>query len=150
MKTASPSELREMLSLMKEFGASDESLTRIVMNAARQMGIPVDGPQVRCPSVALFISAWKEQTIPLPLIPCQSSDLYQAFEIWCERNQEETANTCVFGRDLVTLGLNKFHSRQGAIVDPSGDTEKLIQSSVTEFKKAVEAFRISIKKRANR
>lgn len=48
-----------------------------------------------------FVREWMENLIPLPLKPCRTEDLYDAFRYWCARNGTKGPSLTVFSVEVV-------------------------------------------------
>jgi len=142
MKTppASIEETRQALELLRDFGIPESTLRRAAIKAAREFGVKISAG-IRHESVACFIDRWNDDRLPIPRICCLSSDLYQAYLIWCSRERiEQPATLTAFGRELVELNIPKIHSRQGKVLDPSGTIGGALKQSIDEFRKALKAY----------
>ncbi|MBF0501463.1 MAG: hypothetical protein HQM09_15085 [Candidatus Riflebacteria bacterium] len=150
MNRRSPSEIREMLTLLREFNIPEETLKTAAINAAREFGISLDGPRVKHETVSEFFEEWKAGNMPLPVCPCHARDLYQAYQLWCVSNKYDSASETGFGRDLNILGIYKIKTRDGSIIDPVGEVGRAFDSLVEAFTKALERYRKSLQKTATR
>lgn len=148
MKHPSPSELRELLALMKEYGIPETTIQQTLLGAARRYGIPTGRT---FDSVAEFVEQWRNEEIPLPLVACMSSDLYAAYLIWAgEHNKPLVSNERVFGKELSGLDIHVFHTSSGSVVDPTGEINSVISEAVASFRSALEAYRNLTKKKGSR
>lgn len=142
MKQRSASDIREMLSILRDFKVPEEDLKQAAINAAKEFGLSLEGPRVKYESVAEFIDAWRAQEISLPLIACRSSDLHAAYLVWMEiTGQSNPATQAAFGRDLNRLNLPRIHTRTGHIIDASGAVSGVLEQEADKFKAALEGYR---------
>lgn len=48
-----------------------------------------------------FVTEWAGRMLPLPLVPCRSEDLYDAFRHWCHRNGAKGPQLAIFVAEAV-------------------------------------------------
>jgi putative DNA primase/helicase len=48
-----------------------------------------------------YIRDWQEKVMPLPVVPCRTEDLYDAFRHWCHRNGAKGPQLAVFVAEAV-------------------------------------------------
>ena len=48
-----------------------------------------------------FVNEWAAKMLPLPLVPCRSEDLYDAFRHWCQRNGAKSPQLSTFVAEAV-------------------------------------------------
>lgn len=143
-------EIREMLSLLREFGVPEETIQQAAINAAKSLGLPVDGPLVKDKTVIAFLDEWRSgKTIHFPVVPCMSEDLYRVYEIWCQWNEITPATLTRFGRDLASTGITRVKTSMGKIVDPN-DVGSSFGPGVKAFKAALKRFDEAAKKRGGK
>jgi len=141
----SPSDIREMLAVLREFGVSEDELREAAINAAKEFGISLVASKTKCDSVSEFLQVWKAGEIPLPLTVCRSCHLYQAYQLWCSANGCMPITEHSFSCNLTTLGVEKFRRNKGTIIDPTGETERYFGVKAGEFEIALEKYRESLR-----
>lgn len=48
-----------------------------------------------------FVKDWQERVMPLPVVPCRTEDLYDAFRHWCHRNGAKGPQLAMFVAEAV-------------------------------------------------
>lgn len=106
-----------------------------------------------------FVNEWAAKMLPLPLVPCRSEDLYDAFRHWCHRNGAKSPQLATFVAEAVKrLKGSKERrrhyvdggpaTRQSTIVfPPAGDVDfvglplRELSEHVNNFTESVRAWR---------
>lgn len=106
-----------------------------------------------------FVNEWAAKMLPLPVVPCRSEDLYDAFRHWCHRNGAKSPQLATFVAEAVKrLKGSKERrrhyvdggpgTRQSTIVfPPSGEVDfvgmplRELSEHVNNFTESVRAWR---------
>lgn len=101
-----------------------------------------------------FLREWKAKDLPLPLVPCRSEDLFDAYRFWCSRTGGRHPAINVFVAEVSKLGKLRSGRRrytinglakQSSVLTPEGFDDALAGTAlgdhITNFAESVQSWK---------